>query len=513
MKKFLALLVCGLLWANPAFCDTTTPHYALTEPSINSISWGIAMNSNISTIDTNLWEASSGTVIGVNAPSASGSNIILTNPIDKIQDLAFTTTGLSVQLPAMNAVSSPVVGGSFSIKNVGTPTFGVLAADGSTVIVPTIMAGQQVSLTPLSDSTTNGTFSVAGPFISSVGTVFLGTSTTGASPAINGDNTTGFYTPSAGNIAATISGTEAFLIDSAGISVTGALAVTGTSAAATSITGVHSTTANALSLETTGVDRVIIGSDGGVLVGATTTGGDEGIGTLNASALYTNGVPVINSINIQAFNYTGSTQTYTPTPGMVFCIIEAVGGGGGAGGATAASGQSGAGSGGASGSYVKALGTAAQIGASQSVVIGAGGTAGASGAGGGGNGGYTSFGSYIEAAGGGAGGGSTATTSPIISQGGAYAGGSAVVTLTPISIFNGTAGSPSIILSGTQATNGAGGSSPFGNGGQFLVNANFAGESGGLGGGGSGAITQNGSTNYAGGAGGNGYVVITEYLQ
>ncbi len=105
----------------------------------------------------------------------------------------------------------------------------------------------------------------------------------------------------------------------------------------------------------------------------------------------------ITTVNVQTFTTSG---TYTPTAGMVYCIVKLVGGGGG-GGRTVANGASS----GAGGGYAEGLFSAATIGASQTVTIGAGGTAGADTGGvAGGNGGATFLGSLLSATGGGGGG-------------------------------------------------------------------------------------------------------------
>ncbi|QNB11554.1 hypothetical protein G5S35_08155 [Paraburkholderia tropica] len=103
-------------------------------------------------------------------------------------------------------------------------------------------------------------------------------------------------------------------------------------------------------------------------------------------------------LNVQPF---GASGTYKPTAGTTKVIVEVQGGGGGSGGApaTGAGGFSGS-AGGSSGSYAKVLLTAAQIGASQTVTIGAAGAAGASGAGFGGTGGTSSFGALVSCPGG-----------------------------------------------------------------------------------------------------------------
>ncbi|WP_430226839.1 hypothetical protein [Paraburkholderia tropica] len=103
-------------------------------------------------------------------------------------------------------------------------------------------------------------------------------------------------------------------------------------------------------------------------------------------------------LNAQIF---GSSGTYTPTSGMTSVIVEVQGGGGGTGGAatTSSGGYSGS-PGASSGSYAKVLLTAAQIGTSQPVTVGAAGTAGASGSSTGGTGGTSSLGSLVSCPGG-----------------------------------------------------------------------------------------------------------------
>src|ERR1700733_11610103 len=76
-------------------------------------------------------------------------------------------------------------------------------------------------------------------------------------------------------------------------------------------------------------------------------------------------------ITIQTFTTTG---TYTPSAGMKYALIEVVGGGAAAGGNQAVTTGGSTGSGGGSGGYSRGIFTAATIGASQAVTIGAGGT-------------------------------------------------------------------------------------------------------------------------------------------
>jgi len=169
-------------------------------------------------------------------------------------------------------------------------------------------------------------------------------------------------------------------------------------------------------------------------------------------------------LNVQKFTANG---TYIPTPGMKKVRIRIVGGGGGSGGAAAATAsQTSASGGGAAGSYAEALLTAADIGASQPIVIGQGGIAGtASGASGtgGGTGGASSVGALLSAPGGlgsefGFAVGATAFgLSPGGSSGASASGGN-------IANMAGPAGAPGILVNASTLA-GHGGSGPLGSGG------------------------------------------------
>lgn len=211
------------------------------------------------------------------------------------------------------------------------------------------------------------------------------------------------------------------------------------------------------------------------------------------------GAPLI-TVKIQTFAASG---TYTPSTGMLYCIIECQAGGGGGGGAISAASSTlnGAGGGGA-GEYSKVTAAAATIGASQTVTIGAAGTAGASGNNSGGNGGTTSVGAICTAGGGTGGGGASASGNGNGGAGGSGGTGSYKVGDPG---FTGYAGSNS-----TQPAGERGASSPMGSGGQAVINA--AGNAGsGFGSGGSGGSSFSGLSGNAGGAGTGGKVIITEF--
>ncbi|MCX4218050.1 MULTISPECIES: phage tail protein [Pseudomonas] len=213
-------------------------------------------------------------------------------------------------------------------------------------------------------------------------------------------------------------------------------------------------------------------------------------------------------LNIQKFAVNG---TYIPTPGMKKVRIRIVGGGGGSGGASATTAsQTSASGGGAAGSYAETLITAADIGASQAVIVGAGGIAGtASGTNGtgGGAGGASSVGALLSAPGG-LGSiyaiGITTTAFGLMVGGypGASAYGGNIVNMA------GAPGTPGITVSASTLA-GHGGSGPLGSGG------NGAGTNGalppGLGyGGGGGGVAVGPSLPARNGAPGAGGVVIFE---
>jgi hypothetical protein len=224
------------------------------------------------------------------------------------------------------------------------------------------------------------------------------------------------------------------------------------------------------------------------------------------------------SVVIQVFT---ASDTYTPTAGMNYCIVEVQAPGGGGGGADGTASENSVGGGGGGGEYARAVFDAATIGASKAVTIGAVGTAGsASGPGSGGTGGTTSLGTLITAIGG-SGGTGSATDGAVNAGGAGGTGGGG----TPGAAFRvpggrGGDGYPFTTVDSGGATirrarRGPGGGSflaPFGEAAIVAMTADTAGTNGAnYGGGGSGA-SDNDATGSAGGAGGAGIIVITEYV-
>lgn len=204
----------------------------------------------------------------------------------------------------------------------------------------------------------------------------------------------------------------------------------------------------------------------------------------------------------------GGTGTYTPTSGMRYAQIECIGGGGAGGGVAGASSQAYGGGGGSAGSYARIISTAATIGASQTVTIGAGGT-GVSGDNSGGAGGDSSLGSICVGKGGNGGLGCPT---------GSCAAGNLTAVGTGTVLVAGTMGTPGPRTASTgfvTITGGYGAPSYLGGGskGALTSGAAAAGSNGaGYGAGGGGAAALNNASNAAGGDGAAGIVIITEYL-
>lgn len=209
-------------------------------------------------------------------------------------------------------------------------------------------------------------------------------------------------------------------------------------------------------------------------------------------------------IGIQTFNASG---TYTPTAGMVTCVAELVGGGGGGGGCpTTGASQASSGAGGGAGGYGKILLTAAQVGASKAITIGAAGTGVLGNTG---NTGGNTIIDTIATAGGGVGGGINGPVAVSQVQG-AQGGGISVSVGTVIMGMNGSPGGSSALPNTSGFSIGNGGSSPLGAGGLGSPGAT-GGAASGAGAGGGGTVLGASQSALAGGSGSVGQVIIWEY--
>ncbi len=193
-------------------------------------------------------------------------------------------------------------------------------------------------------------------------------------------------------------------------------------------------------------------------------------------------------LNRQTFTGNG---TYTPCTGIIYADMEVWGGGGAGGNAAAVAGASGGGGG--SGGYAKGRASAATIGGSQAVTIGA-------------AGGTSSIGSIVSATGGSA--GANAAGATAVAGGAAGAGSAGDIQKTGMP---GGAGFDTSTGSNFRVS-GYGGNTMLGGGGLSVVGAGDTSGSAAVansGSGGSGATSNGGAT--TGGAGGTGYATVTEY--
>lgn len=223
----------------------------------------------------------------------------------------------------------------------------------------------------------------------------------------------------------------------------------------------------------------------------------------------------VGSVATQIFTGSG---TYTPTSGMKFAYIEEWGGGGAGGGNTDCSGlpsNTANGGGGGAGGYGARLFTAAQVGASASVTIGAAGTGSAGAIGG--TGGTTSIaltgsGTITMTATGGVGG--AVSISATLTNGQISQGGLGGTNTNAEAAYTGAVGGSG--MSGSyNSMSGTGASSSIGGGGKskFSTSGAVAGDAAtGFASGGGGATAIGTATLAAGGNGSPGFMRITEYL-
>lgn len=273
------------------------------------------------------------------------------------------------------------------------------------------------------------------------------------------------------------------------------------SSAANTVDGITAANNGTMISGTTGVPSWLANGTTGQVLTATTGSPPSWVANAAASAF--------TSIVVQTFTATG---TYTPTSGMKYCIIECVGAGGGGGGtSTTGATTISVGGGGGGGAYCRKFASAATIGASQTVTIGAAGTAGAVGGGNGGTGGTTSVGTLCIAIGGSGGLGSAAVTAALFLVSGNIGG---IGTTGDVQAI-GNPGTPGM---GSSTSNfvagGNGGSSALGGAPLGTIGSlSAAGAAGGnYGGGGAGAVCGTSQTQQLGGAGAKGFVIVTEYI-
>lgn len=253
---------------------------------------------------------------------------------------------------------------------------------------------------------------------------------------------------------------------------------------------------------TTTTSQQILYSTAANVVGQLTTA-NSAIAATNSSGIL---AMRLLSVVIQTFTSAG---TYTPTAGMLYCVIEVVGnGGGGAGVAATSAAQVAIGGGGGAGEYQRGVFSAATIGASKAITFGTTGAGGTAGQNNGTAGGIVAMTGIISAGGGSGGLASAVSTTSAISQGGAGGtGGSGGSIVTP-----GAPGGFGLAHIGFFNYGGAGASGQYGSGGIATL-GNVVGNAGsGYGAGGSSAVNNTSQSARAGGAGTTGIVIVTEYV-
>ena len=220
-----------------------------------------------------------------------------------------------------------------------------------------------------------------------------------------------------------------------------------------------------------------------------------------------------SNINIQIISSTG---TYTPTTGMVGCIVELLGPGGGGAGATSTASNHGIGGPGGAGAYVKQSYTAEEIGANAALVLPAGGTGGAAGVNGtaGSNATFTPSGAGAVLTAGGGLGGIALNTQPIANNISVAGGVGGTASGGQVNVDGGHGAYTGSVGGGSFTIIGQGGEpEAFGHGSASLItNSTNPGLSPvGKGGGGGGSYTLN-AANQSGVQGGSAYCVVTEFL-
>jgi hypothetical protein len=305
----------------------------------------------------------------------------------------------------------------------------------------------------------------------------------------------------------TAPGTDPVVPDGTGqITVTGGQVAAGTT---TNVIRTDSLAANTYTIEVQRSQAV-----------ASTTIGDNGVSHFNSNQFTVDANAFVSLIGGKAFiqiknQVFTANGTYIPTANMIYCQITSVGGGGAGGGAPAtAANQVSCGAGGGSGEVAVGIFSAATIGVSRAVTIGAGGT-GNSGAAGN-SGGTTSVGALISSGGGGGGGAGPASISTTGAAGGVGGTGGAGGDYRIPGGQGFYCWANFALGAATNAASGNGSDGLFGEGAQGTYIGNTGTANGanaaGYGAGGGGGINAPSNSATAGGSGSSGIVIVQEFI-
>ena len=498
-------VICAGTTATGVFQNVSglgTSGYVLTSNGAGALPTWQAIPANVSSI--------SGTANQITASASTGAVTlaIASNPI-------LPGTG-GVTLPTGNTAAR--AGGAGTMRfNSQTNVFEVTVDGTNWTTVETSATGVlSVSGTLNRITSTGGTtpvIDISASYVGQSSITTLGTITTGVwtgtnialanggtNASLTASNGGIFYsTASAGAILAGTATANQLLLS--GSSTTPAWSTSTYPATNAANTLLYASAANVMSALATANSSVLVTSAGGV-PSLSTTLPNINIGTPSAGVA-TNMTVTGGVRSFQVFT-TGTAATYTKPSNVTSILVEVFGGGGGGGGSPGgAAGTAASGGPGGAGGYARLY--VASASGTYTYTVGAAGAAGTAGANAGGAGGTTTFNASSLQATGGAGGGagiSTASTAAVVSAaGGVGTNGNINSTGAP--------GSGSLISTGAAGTGvyGFGGSSPYGGGG--ITTGIGAGGAGGIAAGGSGGLST--TTNQAGGAGGAGLIIVTEF--
>lgn len=221
------------------------------------------------------------------------------------------------------------------------------------------------------------------------------------------------------------------------------------------------------------------------------------------------------SVVRRVFDNSDNASSFTPSPGAIITDVICVAPGGGGGGCAASTGRELCAGGGGAGAWARSLLTPADIGASQTLTIPAGGAGGSAGANNGSAASDTSFGSLVVADGGGGG------THAASGDGGISGVGGLEANCTGDETYPGENGERGVWNDAADLYlygDAKGGSTPWGKGGDSNSiggggSGSNAGAGQGYGAGGGGARGHNTASTFSGGAGSEGLIIVTEYIR